>query len=110
MRPALSRIGPALVLVGAFLSGIASAQDRSTFTVGSATAGRGQKATGVIAVPAGTDAALVTDFFGKIVQEARAPEPGVVLFINAVPTMTKGGNIASIGVLARQPPAAGSGR
>jgi predicted deacylase len=33
------------------------AQERSTFTVGNATASRGQKATGVIAVPAGIDAA-----------------------------------------------------
>src|SRR5262249_26262359 len=35
-----------------------AAQERATFTVGTATAARGQKATGVIAVPAGSDAAL----------------------------------------------------
>ena len=35
-----------------------AAQDRKTFTVGTATAARGQKATGTIEVPAGTDAAL----------------------------------------------------
>src|SRR5215468_8501765 len=34
------------------------AQDRATFTVGTATAARGQKATGTIEVPAGTDPAL----------------------------------------------------
>lgn len=39
------------------LSGVAVAQDRSTFSVGTATAKRGQKVTGVIAVPAGVDAA-----------------------------------------------------
>jgi predicted deacylase len=37
--------------------GLSPAQDRSTFTVGTATAQRGQKVTGVIAVPAGVDAA-----------------------------------------------------
>jgi len=36
----------------------ATAQDRKTFTVGTATATRGQKATGTIEVPAGSDAAL----------------------------------------------------
>ena len=35
-----------------------AAQDRKTFTVGTATAARGQKATGTIEVPAGSDAAL----------------------------------------------------
>ena len=39
------------------LCGLAVAQERSTFTVGTATARRGQKVTGVIAVPAGVDAA-----------------------------------------------------
>ena len=34
------------------------AQTRTTFTVGTATAARGQKATGAIEVPAGVDAAL----------------------------------------------------
>src|SRR6266480_4621245 len=41
----------------AFVISIA-AQDRKTFTVGTATAARGQKATGTIEVPAGSDAAL----------------------------------------------------
>jgi predicted deacylase len=39
------------------LCGLSLGQERSTFTVGNATASRGQKVTGVIAVPAGTDAA-----------------------------------------------------
>src|SRR5215510_11980383 len=38
------------------LAGSGAAQDRATFNVGSATAARGQKATGVIDVPAGGDA------------------------------------------------------
>lgn len=37
---------------------LASAQDRPTFTVGTATASRGQKVTGVIEVPAGLDTAM----------------------------------------------------
>ncbi len=54
-------------------------------------------------VAAGMKVAYVTDYVGKTIQEARAPEAGIVLFINAVPTMTKGGNIASIGVVAKEP-------
>lgn len=54
-------------------------------------------------VAAGMKVGYVTDYVGKTIQEARAPEAGVVLFINAVPTMTKGGNIASIGVVVKEP-------
>ena len=47
-------------LLGVILlfAGLASAQDRNTFKVGTATAARGQKVTGTIEVPAGVDAAL----------------------------------------------------
>jgi hypothetical protein len=48
----------ALIGLALFLASICAAQDRKTFTVGSATAARGQKATGVIEVPAASDAAL----------------------------------------------------
>jgi hypothetical protein len=41
----------------------------------------------------------VTDYFGKTIFEARAPEAGVVLYIRAVPSMTKGETIANIGVV-----------
>src|SRR5439155_20577207 len=41
-----------------FLGTLTTAQNRATFTVGTATAVRGQKATGAIEVPAGSDAAL----------------------------------------------------
>lgn len=54
-------------------------------------------------VSAGMKLGYVTDYVGKTVQEARAPKAGIVLFINAVPTMTKGGNIASIGIVAKEP-------
>src|ERR1041385_5192435 len=40
------------------LAGTNAAQDHQTFTVGNATAARGQKATGTIEVPAAVDAAL----------------------------------------------------
>lgn len=43
----------------------------------------------------------VTDYVGKTILEARAPESGVVLFIRAVPSMTKGETIANIGVVRR---------
>ena len=32
----------------------------------------------------------VTDYLGRPILDARAPESGVVLFIRAVPSMTKG--------------------
>jgi predicted deacylase len=45
---------------------------------------------------------VVTDFFGQTVYEARAPGAGIVLYVCSVPTMTKGGTIASIGVVRRE--------
>jgi predicted deacylase len=46
----------------------------------------------------------VTDYVGKTILEARAPVAGVVTFIRAVPSMTKGETIASVGVVAQQAP------
>jgi hypothetical protein len=43
----------------------------------------------------------VTDYVGKTTFEARAPVAGVVLFIRAVPSMTKGETVANIGVAAK---------
>jgi predicted deacylase len=45
-----------------------------------------------------TPLGYVTDFFGQTVFEARAPVAGEVLYICSVPSMTKGGTIANIGV------------
>jgi len=53
----MSRLIATVALVF-LVCGLSAAQDRKTFTVGSATATRGQKATGTIEVPAGSDAAL----------------------------------------------------
>ena len=44
----------------------------------------------------------VTDYVGKTILEARAPDAGVVLFIRALPSMTRGETIASIGVVKRE--------
>jgi len=52
-------------------------------------------------VQKGMKVGYVTDYLGKTMLEARAPESGVVLFVRAVPSMTKGETIANIGVPAR---------
>ena len=44
----------------------------------------------------------VTDLFGQTLLEAKAPAAGVVLYICSVPTMTKGGTIANIGVVRKE--------
>jgi uncharacterized protein len=41
----------------------------------------------------------VTDYVGRTLLEARAPESGVVLYLRAVPSMTKGETIANIGIV-----------
>jgi uncharacterized protein len=46
----------------------------------------------------------VTDLFGKVIQEPRAPESGVILHVNAVPSLKPGDNIANIGVVASHAP------
>jgi len=48
---------------------------------------------------AGTPVGYVTDLFGKRLFEARSPAAGVVLYICSVPSMTKGGTIANVGVV-----------
>jgi hypothetical protein len=50
-------------------------------------------------VQAGMKLGYVTDYLGKTIYEARAPESGVLLYIRAVPSMTKGETVASIGVV-----------
>lgn len=46
----------------------------------------------------------ITDYFGKMIQEPRAPVSGVALHVNAVPSLKKGDNIADIGVVAAKAP------
>jgi uncharacterized protein len=55
-------------------------------------------------VEAGMKLGYVTDFFGKVIAEPRAPVPGVLLHVNALPTLKKGDNIANIGVVAAHLP------
>jgi predicted deacylase len=50
-------------------------------------------------VAAGMKIGYVTDYLGRPLAEARAPEGGVVLYIRAVPSMTKGETIANIGIV-----------
>lgn len=52
-------------------------------------------------VQQGMKIGYVTDYHGNPTFEARAPASGVVLYICAVPSMTKGATIANIGVVAR---------
>src|SRR5216684_2752246 len=52
-------------------------------------------------VEQGMKIGYVTDYLGKVIFEARAPVAGVVLYVCAVPSMTKGATIANIGVVAR---------
>jgi hypothetical protein len=55
-------------------------------------------------VQEGMELGYVTDYFGKHILEAHAPAAGVVLHINAVPSLRKGDNIANIGVVASHAP------
>jgi predicted deacylase len=55
-------------------------------------------------VQEGMKMGFVTDYFGKLILEPRAPVSGVVLHINAVPSLKKGDNIADIGVVAAHAP------
>ncbi len=55
-------------------------------------------------VEAGMKLGYVTDYFGRVILEARAPAAGVILHLNAVPSLKKGDNIADIGVVASKAP------
>lgn len=46
----------------------------------------------------------ITDYVGKTTAEIRSPVSGVVLHINAVPSLKKGDNIANLGVVAAHAP------
>jgi predicted deacylase len=52
-------------------------------------------------VEKGMKLGVVTDYLGSTLYEPRAPAAGVVLFVRAVPSLTKGEPVASIGVPAR---------
>jgi predicted deacylase len=52
-------------------------------------------------VQQGMKIGYVTDYVGRRLFDARAPESGVILYIRAVPSMTRGETIASVGVVQR---------
>jgi uncharacterized protein len=53
-------------------------------------------------VQQGMKIGTVTDYLGRPLFDARATASGIVLYVCAVPTMTKGATIANIGVVAKQ--------
>lgn len=55
-------------------------------------------------VQAGRKLGDVTDYYGKVIFEARAPFSGIVLHICSVPSMNKGDSLATIGIIATEPP------
>jgi predicted deacylase len=55
-------------------------------------------------VQEGMKLGYVTDYFGKVILEPRAPQAGVVLHVNAVPSLKKGDNIANLGVIIAKAP------
>jgi len=55
-------------------------------------------------VQEGMKLGYITDYFGKVIQEPRAPVSGVVLHVNAVPSLKKDQNIADLGVPATTAP------
>jgi predicted deacylase len=54
-------------------------------------------------VAAGMKLGTITDFFGKIIAEPRSPAAGVILHVNAVPSLKKGDNIADLGLVGKAP-------
>ena len=55
-------------------------------------------------VQEGMKLGYVTDYFGKVILEPRAPAAGVVLHVNAVPSLKKGDNMANLGIVASKAP------
>ena len=54
-------------------------------------------------IAAGARLGYVTDYLGRKLFDVTAPEAGLILYLNALPTILKGGTIASIGVSAKAP-------
>jgi uncharacterized protein len=54
-------------------------------------------------VEAGMKIGYVTDFVGHVISEARAKAAGVILYVRAVPSISKGDPIASVGVVGKAP-------
>lgn len=54
-------------------------------------------------VEKGTKIGYVTDYFGKVISEARAPAAGIILYVCSVPTMKKDDTVAYVGEIAANP-------
>jgi predicted deacylase len=52
-------------------------------------------------VEAGAKLGVVTDWFGAMQSEPRAPSAGIVLYVCAVPSMRRGDTVANVGVIAK---------
>jgi predicted deacylase len=52
-------------------------------------------------VAAGARLGYVTDYVGRKLYDVKTPEAGLILYVNALPTITKGGTIANVGVVKR---------
>jgi len=52
-------------------------------------------------VSQGMKIGYVTDYTDRTILEARAPVAGIVMFIRAVPSMTKDATIANVGVVVK---------
>ncbi len=53
-------------------------------------------------VAQGMKIGYVTDYAGRTILESRAPASGIVMYIRAVPSLTKGETIANMGVVAKE--------
>ena len=54
-------------------------------------------------VSKGMTIGYVTDYSGKRIWDAKSPVSGVIVYINALPSMKKGDNVADIGEIAEDP-------
>ncbi len=54
-------------------------------------------------VEQGMKIGYVTDYYGKVIFEARAPSAGVILYICGVPSMKKGDTVANVGQVTTNP-------
>ena len=52
-------------------------------------------------VEKGMKVGYVTDHVGRVIDEAHAPDAGIIMFIRAVPSLKKGDTIANVGVVKR---------
>jgi predicted deacylase len=54
-------------------------------------------------VAVGARLGYVTDYLGRKLYDVKTPEAGLILYVNALPTVTRGGTIANVGVVKRGP-------